>query len=761
MAEANNKLGANGLVLGAQTPSEISGHDDAGTGKVLLYASGSGAQAKLYYKGGGTTQRALGTDIESLTALTGSGLASLKAEDLMMVADQDRAEGNEVKITMTQLGSFLAGSSGSGLDSSSGALSVDVSDFLSTGLEDNGNAIRLSAQGTGIAGGAGSTLSVAAAQTSIESIINSSLGKIGTDAAQEYIDFGTSDEVNVHIDNNKILGVTSAGAGVTGDLTVSGDLTVNGDLVQQNVSQLVVEDTLIGLGYGASATGSVGDRGLVMGLNGENAVAMIWDESESQFAFARTSTDNKATAATIAAYAPMKAAAIQGTSLSGSSTLDVDGEAKLNGNVKVKALTSSRVVFAGANGLLSDDSNMTFATDTLTVTKLGAFEAAGAINFASQNMTNVDIDSGTIDGATIATSDVTVGAGKTLDVSAGTLTLANDQIAAAKVTGLDGTGLTDTSGQLSVDAAQPQISTVGVLASGSIASGFGTISTANNITTTQTISGSVAVQGGAATFASAIVGGLTAASAISKPQPLVFGNHNKTLGSDIDLAWSAELNMLNASGSVAVQAKNNSVDGIAFANSSGTRVAAMNANGLTILQGASKIIDFGNFAGGTQAKIANGSGASMLNLSSSAGLHLQLNNAQHANNVITVNAGGNASNQAIVVEGGKGIIAAFLDVNSDRELKKDIAPMSTSNLLDKVMSLEPVSYEMKWAPGTADLGFIAQDVAKIVPEVCRTDQSGIARSIDYSRLTTILAGAVQEQQVQINDLKEIIAKLQK
>ena len=106
-------------------------------------------------------------------------------------------------------------------------------------------------------------------------------------------------------------------------------------------------------------------------------------------------------------------------------------------------------------------------------------------------------------------------------------------------------------------------------------------------------------------------------------------------------------------------------------------------------------------------------------------------------------------------------MAGFLDVNSDRELKKDIAPMSTSNLLDKVMSLKPVSYEMKWAPGTADLGFIAQDVAKIVPEVCRTDKSGIARTIDYSRLTTILAGAVQEQQVQINDLKEIIAKLQK
>ena len=44
---------------------------------------------------------------------------------------------------------------------------------------------------------------------------------------------------------------------------------------------------------------------------------------------------------------------------------------------------------------------MIFSTDTLTATKIGAFEAAGAINFASQAMTNVDINSGAIDGAII------------------------------------------------------------------------------------------------------------------------------------------------------------------------------------------------------------------------------------------------------------------------------------------------------------------------------------------------------------------------
>ena len=50
-------------------------------------------------------------------------------------------------------------------------------------------------------------------------------------------------------------------------------------------------------------------------------------------------------------------------------------------------------------------------------------------------ISKVDINAGTIDGATIATSDVTVGTGKTLDVSGGTLTLANDQISGDKVSG--------------------------------------------------------------------------------------------------------------------------------------------------------------------------------------------------------------------------------------------------------------------------------------------------------------------------------------
>lgn len=60
-------------------------------------------------------------------------------------------------------------------------------------------------------------------------------------------------------------------------------------------------------------------------------------------------------------------------------------------------------------------------------------EATGAHGIVFDN--NPDINGGTIDGCTIATSDITVGAGKTLNVSAGTLTLADNQISGDKVEG--------------------------------------------------------------------------------------------------------------------------------------------------------------------------------------------------------------------------------------------------------------------------------------------------------------------------------------
>lgn len=92
---------------------------------------------------------------------------------------------------------------------------------------------------------------------------------------------------------------------------------------------------------------------------------------------------------------------------------------------------------------------------------------------------------------------------------------------------------------------------------------------------------------------------------------------------------------------------------------------------------------------------------------------------------------------------------AFL-YSSDLNLKKNIQPLGSE--LDKVMALQAVSYEWK-ANNSSDIGFIAQEVEKIFPEVVHTSETTNLKSIDYPKLTVYLVQALQEQQKEIEQLK--------
>ena len=79
--------------------------------------------------------------------------------------------------------------------------------------------------------------------------------------------------------------ITTTGTGSFGKVTVSGDLEVQGTTITANVTNLNIEDTLLGLGFEDNTiAGAAGDRGLIMGLSGEDNVAMFWDEDLGQFA---------------------------------------------------------------------------------------------------------------------------------------------------------------------------------------------------------------------------------------------------------------------------------------------------------------------------------------------------------------------------------------------------------------------------------------------------------------------------------------------
>ena len=95
---------------------------------------------------------------------------------------------------------------------------------------------------------------------------------------------------------------------------------------------------------------------------------------------------------------------------------------------------------------------------------------------------------------------------------------------------------------------------------------------------------------------------------------------------------------------------------------------------------------------------------------------------------------------------------------SDIRYKKNIQPVK--NALPAVLQLQPVTYYFKKDEfknknfnDAKQVGLIAQDVEKIYPELVQTDADGF-KSIDYAKLTPILAQAIKEMNEQNDVLRE-------
>jgi hypothetical protein len=94
---------------------------------------------------------------------------------------------------------------------------------------------------------------------------------------------------------------------------------------------------------------------------------------------------------------------------------------------------------------------------------------------------------------------------------------------------------------------------------------------------------------------------------------------------------------------------------------------------------------------------------------------------------------------------------------SSRRWKNNVHPITGA--LDKVKALQGVYFDWK-ADGKHDLGMIAEDVGKVIPEVVAYEENGTdAKSLDYARLTAVLVEAVKEQQGQIEGLKQELVQL--
>jgi Chaperone of endosialidase len=99
---------------------------------------------------------------------------------------------------------------------------------------------------------------------------------------------------------------------------------------------------------------------------------------------------------------------------------------------------------------------------------------------------------------------------------------------------------------------------------------------------------------------------------------------------------------------------------------------------------------------------------------------------------------------------------------SDARLKKNISALPYG--LAAIMQLKPIAYDMK-ADNTKQVGFIAQEVQKIIPELISGTEGDLSKGenlgMSYGNLTAILTKAIQEQQAMIEELKKEIATLKK
>jgi hypothetical protein len=96
----------------------------------------------------------------------------------------------------------------------------------------------------------------------------------------------------------------------------------------------------------------------------------------------------------------------------------------------------------------------------------------------------------------------------------------------------------------------------------------------------------------------------------------------------------------------------------------------------------------------------------------------------------------------------------FVTTISDRRLKEDIRPIM--NALDKVSSMQAVRYRLHNDPSHLCIGYIAQDLEAILPEVVRTDAEGW-KSIQYTNLPGLIIEAVKELNEKYSRIKYLLS----
>ena len=308
--------------------------------------------------------------------------ATLQVSDLILVSDG----GTDGRANIGDLATPLAGT---GLAASSNTLALDLNELGGADIaqandsivfidaDDNSSKKESVADfvdainGTGIDAGSGQ-LSVAAAQTNITSVINSSLGKIGTATDQEYLKFDTANEVNVHINDTERLSVTATGVDITGNLTLAGAVSASSGMTGSFTGSFV--------GDGSGLTGVAQD------INTLTELDATPHATEDEFLISDNGTEKRISMTNVANGVFAIA------SDSGDATIGADGGITIN---------TDSIEGTMLNTNAADTSTIELSSDTLSVLKV-----PNAVTFSTGLSAG-----GTFDGAAART--VTVAAAQT------------------------------------------------------------------------------------------------------------------------------------------------------------------------------------------------------------------------------------------------------------------------------------------------------------------------------------------------------------
>ena len=198
-----------------------------------------------------------------------------------------------------------------------------------------------------------------------------------------------------------------------------------------------------------------------------------------------------------------------------------------------------------------------------------------------------------------------------------------------------------------------------------------------------------------------------------------------------------------------------------------TTLATTNVSQLSLGFGIANqsLMFFGDTTTGNGGRISYGTTQANLNLMARHTSIPQINLITSIGGAQTTQLSAKTSGVVVPTLVGTGNRAVYSDATglltntaSDFRLKENIQAIPETDMLLKIIQLEPKTFNWK-SNGEDDIGFIAQEVNEVLPELVVERNDGFL-SVNYDRIPTLLVCCIKQLQEQINDLKIQVAQLQ-